>query len=121
MPMIIRDHGQFLEHVRVGTLFWYLCSRDGEYTLQGPHIVEKFTAPDQDLPICQVLTWLVSMSDQRVFGAPQKDTAKLLQELTTVDDLFRNGGVVLTTEAEAKACHLGTLLQRGPADVTLPR
>ncbi len=119
--MIIRDHGQFLEHVRVGTLFWYLCSRDGEYTLQGPHIVEKFTAPDQDLPICQVLTWLVSMSDQRVFGAPQKDTAKLLQELTTVDDLFRNGGVVLTTEAEAKACHLGTLLQRGPADVTLPR
>jgi hypothetical protein len=39
------------------------------------------------------------------------------EELTTVDDFFHNGGVVLTTEAEAKACHLGTLLRRGPADV----
>ena len=114
--MIILDRAQFLEHVRVGTVFWYLCSRDGEYTLQGPHIVENFTAPDQDLPM-QVLTWLVSMSDQRIFDAPQKDTAKLLQELTIVDDIFRNGGVVLTTEAEARACHLGTVLQRGPADV----
>ena len=114
--MIILDRAQFLEHVRVGTVFWYLCSRDGEYTLQGPHIVEKFTAPGQDLPT-RVLTWLVSMSDQRIFDAPQKDTAKLLQELTTVDDIFRNDGVVLTTEAEAKACHLGTLLQRGSADV----
>ena len=114
--MIILDSAQFLEHVQVGTLFWYLCSRDGEYTLHGPHIVEKFTAPGQDLPM-RVLTWLVSISDQRIFDAPQKDTAKLLQELTTVDDIFRNGGVVLTTEAEAKACHLGTVLQRGPADV----
>jgi hypothetical protein len=43
------------------------------------------------------------VSDQRIFGAPQQDTAKLLQELTTVDDLFRDGGVVLTTEAEAEA------------------
>jgi hypothetical protein len=25
--------------------------------------------------------------------------------------------VVLTTEAEAKACHLGTMLQRGPTEV----
>ena len=116
--MIILDSAQFLEHVQVGTLFWYLCSRDGEYTLHGPHIVEKFTAPGQDLSTCRVLTWLVSISDQRIFGAPKKDTAKLLQELTIVDDLFHNGGVVLTTEAEAKACHLGTMLQRGgPADV----
>ena len=116
--MIILDRAQFLEHVRVGTVFWYLYSHDGEYTLHGPHIVEKFTTPDQDFPMWRVLTWLVSISDQRIFGALQKDTAKLLQELTTVDDFFHNGGVVLTTEAEAKACLLGTLLQRGPADVT---
>ena len=116
--MIVLDCAQFLEHVRVGTVFWYVYSHDGEYTLHGPHIVEKFTAPDQDFPVWRVLTWLVSISDQRIFGALQKDTAKLLQELTTVDDFFRNGGVVLTTEAEAKACLLGTLLQRGPADVT---
>ncbi len=113
--MIVLDRAQFLEHVRVGTVFWYLCSHDEEYTLHGPHIVEKFTAPDQDLPTWRVLTWLVSMSDQRVFGAPQRDTAKLLQELTTVDDLFRGGGVVLTTEAEAEACHRGTVLRRGLA------
>ena len=43
--MIILDRAQLLEHVRVGTVFWYLCSHDGEYTLHGPHIVEKFTAP----------------------------------------------------------------------------
>ena len=115
--MIIFDCARFLEHVRVGTVFWYLCSHDGEYTLHGPHIVEKFTAPGQDFPMWRVLTWLISISDQRIFGAPEKDTAKLLQELTTVDDFFHNGGVVLTTEAEAKACHLGTMLQRGPADV----
>jgi hypothetical protein len=115
--MIILDRAQFLEHVRVGTVFWYLCSHDDEYTLHGPHIVEKFTVPDQDFPTWRVLTWLVSISDQRIFGAPEKDTAKLLQELTTVDDLFHNGGVVLTTEAEAKACHLGAMLQRGPADM----
>jgi hypothetical protein len=66
----------------------------------------------------QVLVWLVSVSDQQVFGAPQEDTAKLLQELTVVDDFFRNDGVVLTTEAEAEACHLGTKLQRGPIQVT---
>ena len=114
--MIILDRARFLEHVGVGTVFWYLCSRDGEYTLHGPHIVEKLTAPDQDFPTARVLTWLVSISDQRIFGAPQQYTAKLLQELTTVDDLFHDGGVVLTTEAEAKACHLGTMLQRGPAE-----
>jgi hypothetical protein len=96
---------------------WYLRSRDGGHTLHGPHIVERLTAPDQDRPAWRVLAWLVSVSDQRVFGAPRQDTAKLLQELTTVDDIFRNGGVVLTTEAEAKACHLGTVLQRGLADV----
>ena len=115
--MIILDRAQFLEHVRVGTVFWYLCSHDGEYTLHGPHIVEKFTAPGQEFPMGRILTWLISISDQRIFGAPEKNTAKLLQELTTVDDFFHNGGVVLTTEAEAKACHLGTMLQRGPADV----
>ena len=115
--MIILDRAQFLDHVRVGAVFWYVCSQGNGYTLHGPHIVEKFTAPDQDFPMWRVLTWLVSISDQRIFGAPGKDTAKLLQELTTVDDFFRNGGVVLTTEAEAKACHLGTLLQRGSAEV----
>ena len=115
--MIIRDRAQFLDHVRVGSVFWYVCSQGDGYTLHGPHIVERFTAPDQDFPAWRVLTWLVSMSDQRIFGAPEEDTAKLLQELTAVDDLFRNGGVVLTTEAEAKACYLGTLLQRGSADV----
>jgi hypothetical protein len=115
--MIILDRAQFLDHVRVGAVFWYVCSQGDGYTLHGPHIVERFTAPDQDFPVWRVLTWLVSMSDQRIFGAPEEDTAKLLQELTAVDDLFRNGGVVLTTEAEAKACHLGTLLQRGSAEV----
>ena len=114
--MIITDRARFLEHVRVGTVFWYLRSHDGGHTLHGPQIVERFTAPDQDLPAWRVLTWLVSVSDQRVFGAPQRDTARLLQELTTVDDLFRDGGVVLTTEAEAEACHRGTTLQRRPAD-----
>ena len=118
--MIIPDRARFLEHVRVGTVFWYLRSHDGEHTLHGPHIVEKFTAPDHDRPTWRVLTWLVSVSDQRVFGAPQRDTARLLQELTTVDDLFRDGGVVLTTEAEAEACHLGTVLQHGPADAKRP-
>ena len=113
--MIIPDCARFLEHVRVGTVFWYLRSRDGGHTLHGPHIVERLTAPDQDLPAWRVLTWLVSVSDQRVFGAPRQDTARLLQELTTVDDLFRDGGVVLTTEAEAEACHRGTVLQRGLA------
>jgi hypothetical protein len=117
-PMIIADAAQFLEHVRVGTVFWYLRSQDGEYTLHGPHIVERFVAPGQDASTWQVLVWLVSVSDQRVFGAPQEDTAKLLQELTVVDDFFRNDGVVLTTEAEAEACHLGTKLQRGPIQVT---
>ena len=116
--MIIRDAARFLEHVRVGTVFWYLCHHESEYTLHGPHIVEKFAAPDQDAPTGRVLTWLVSVSDQRIFGAPQQYTAKLLQELTAVDDLFHDGGVVLTTEAEAEACRLGTMLQRGPADVT---
>ncbi len=58
-----------------------------------------------------------SISDQHVFDAPQKDTAKLLQELTAVDDFFRDGGMVLTTEAEAKACHLGTMLQRDHSEV----
>src|ERR671926_1605468 len=111
--MIIADGAQFLEHIRVGTAFWYLHYQDGEYTLHGPHIVEKFGAPNQDAPMWQVLIWLVSVSDQRVFGAPQEDTIKLLQELTAVDDFFHNGGVVLTTEAEAKACHLGTMLQGG--------
>src|SRR3954454_17780985 len=115
--MIITDGAQFLEHVRVGTVFWYLHSQDGEYTLHGPHIVEKFVAPGQDASRWQVLVWLVSVSDQRVFGTPREDTAKLLQELTAVDDFFRDGGVVLTTEAEAEACHLGTLLQRGSAEV----
>ena len=114
--MIIPDCARFLEHVRVGTVFWYLRSHDGGYTLHGPHIVERLTAPDQDLPAWRVLAWLVSVSDQRVFGAPRQDTARLLQELTTVDDLFRDGGVVLTTEAEAEACHLGTTLRRRPAD-----
>jgi hypothetical protein len=117
-PMIISDSTQFLGHVRVGTVFWYLHSQDGEYTLHGPHIVERFVAaPDQDTSTWQVLIWLVSVSDQRIFGAPQEDTAKLLQELTVVDDFFRNGGVVLTTEAEAVACHLGTKLQRGSMEV----
>ena len=116
--MIIADAAQFLEHVRVGTVFWYLRSQDGEYTLHGPHIVERFVAPGQDASMWQVLIWLVSISDQQVFGAPQEDTAKLLQELTVVDDFFRNDGVVLTTEAEAEACHLGTKLQRGPIQVT---
>ena len=115
--MIISDGAQFLEHVGVGRVFWYLHSQDGEYTLHGPHIVERFVAPDQDAPAWQVLIWLVSVSDQRVFGAPREDTAKLLQELTAVDDFFRGGGVVLTTEAEARACHLGTMLQRGPTAV----
>ena len=115
--MIISDGAQFLEHVRVGTVFWYLHSQDGEYTLHGPQIVEKFVAPSHDAPVWQVLIWLVSVSDQRVFGAPREDTAKLLQELTAVDDFFHNSGVVLTTEAEAKACHLGTMLQRGPTEV----
>ena len=115
--MIIADAAQFLEHVRVGTVFWYLRSQDGEYTLHGPHIVERFVAPGQDASTWQVLVWLVSVSDQRVFGAPQEDTAKLLQELTVVDDFFGNGGVVLTTEAEAKACYLGTKLQRGHSEV----
>jgi len=117
-PMIIADAAQFLEHVRVGTVFWYLRSQDGEYTLHGPHIVERFVAPGQDASTWQVLVWLVSVSDQRIFGAPQEDTAKLLQELTVVDDFFGDGGVVLTTEAEAEACHLGTKLRRGPIDVT---
>ena len=36
--MIILDRAQFLEHVRVGTVFWYLSSHDGEYTLHGPHL-----------------------------------------------------------------------------------
>jgi hypothetical protein len=115
--MIIADTAQFLEHVRAGTVFWYLHYQDGEYTLHGPHIVEKFVAPNQDAPMWQVLIWLVSISDQRVFGAPQEDTAKLLQELTAVDDFFRDGGMVLTTEAEAKACHLGTMLQRDHSEV----
>jgi hypothetical protein len=115
--MIIADAVQFLEHVRVGTVFWYLHSQDGEYTLHGPHIVERFVAPDQDTSMWQVLIWLVSISDQRVFGTPQEDTAKLLQELTVVDDFFGNGGVVLTTEAEAEACYLGTKLQRGPTEL----
>ena len=112
--MIIADTAQFLEHVRAGTVFWYLHYQDGEYTLHGPHIVEKLVAPNQDAPMWQVLIWLVSVSDQRIFGAPQEDTAKLLQELTVVDEFFGNGGVVLTTEAEAEACYLGTKLQRGP-------
>ena len=112
--MIIADAAQFLEHVRVGTVFWYLRSQDGEYTLHGPHIVERFVASGQDASMWQVLIWLVSISDQRIFGAPQEDTAKLLQELTVVDEFFGNGGVVLTTEAEAEACYLGTKLQRGP-------
>ena len=116
--MIISDAAQFLEHVRVGTVFWYLHAQDGEYTLHGPHIVERFVAPDEDIPMWRVLIWLVSISEQRVFGAPQEDTAKLLQELTVVDDFIRNGGVVLTTEAEAEACYLGTKLQRGPTEVT---
>jgi hypothetical protein len=64
----------------------------------------------------RVLTWLVSVSDQRIFDTPQEDTAKLLQELTTVDDFFQNNGIVLTTEAEATACHLGAMLQRGTTD-----
>jgi hypothetical protein len=115
--MIISNGAQFLEHVRVGMVFWYLHFQAGEYTLHGPHIVEKFVAPDQDAAAWQVLIWLVSISDQRVFGAPREDTAKLLQELTAVDDFFNNGGVVLTTEAEAKACHLGTLLQRSATEV----
>jgi hypothetical protein len=113
-PMIIADAAQFLEHVGVGAVFWYLRSQDGEYTLHGPHIVERFVAPGQDASMWQVLIWLVSVSDQRVFGAAQEDTAKLLQELTVIDDFFGNGGVVLTTEAEAEACYLGTKLQRGP-------
>ena len=70
--MIILDRAQFLDHVRVGTVFWYLCSHDGEYTLHGPHIVEKFTAPGQDFPMWRVLTWLISISDQRIFGAQKK-------------------------------------------------
>ena len=114
--MIIPDRARFLEHVRVGTVFWHLRSRDGGYTLHGPHVVERLTAPDHDRPTWRVLTWLVSVSDQRVFGAPRRDTARLLQELTTVVDLFRDGGVVLTTEAEAEACHRGATLRRGPAD-----
>ena len=68
--MIIFDCARFLEHVRVGTVFWYLCSHDGEYTLHGPHIVEKLTAPGQDFPMWRVLTWLISISDQRI--APKK-------------------------------------------------
>src|SRR5918912_2815408 len=104
--MIISDGAQFLEHIRVGTVFWYLHRRDREYTLHGPHIVEKFVAPNQDTPVWRVLIWLVSISDQRIFGAPQEDTAKLLQELTVVDEFFGDGGVVLTTEAEAEACYL---------------
>jgi hypothetical protein len=116
-PMIIVNCAQFLEHVKTGTVFWYLCSHDGEYTLHGPHIVEKFSEPSPDAPMWRVLTWLVSVSDQRVFGAPQKDTANLLQEVTTVDDFFHNSGVVVTTEAEAKACHLGTILQHGTTEV----
>ena len=114
--MIIVNSAQFLEHVKVGAIFWYLCSHDGEYTLHGPHIVEKFSEASQDTPMWQVLTWLVSVSGQRIFDAPQEDTAKIIQELTTVDDLFQNNGVVVTTEAEAKACHLGTILQRGTTD-----
>ena len=98
-------------------MFWYLRSQDGEYTLHGPHIVERFLAPGQDASTWQVLIWLVSVSDQSVFGAAQEDTAKLLQELTVIDDFFYNGGVVLTTEAEAEACYLGTRLQRGPMEV----
>jgi hypothetical protein len=115
--MIIVDCTQFLEHVKIGTVFWYLSSHDDEYTLHGPHIVEKFSEPSQSALMWRVLTWLVSVSDQRIFGTPQEDTAKLLQELTTVDDFFQNNGVVLTTEAEATACHLGTMLQRGTTDV----
>ncbi len=115
--MIIVNCAQFLEHVKIGTVFWYLCSHDDEYTLHGSHIVEKFSEPSQNAPMWQVLTWLVSVSDQRIFGAPQEDTARLLQELTTVDDFFHNNGVVVTTEAEAKACHLGTILQRGTTNM----
>src|SRR4051812_49611453 len=112
--MIIADAAQFLEHVRVGAVFWYLRSQDGEYTLHGPHIVERFVAPGQDASMWQVLVWLVSVSDQRVFGAAQEDTAKLLQELTVVDDFFGNGGGGLTPPAEAQTRYLGTRLQRGP-------
>jgi hypothetical protein len=36
--MIIPDRARFLEHVRVGTVFWYLRSHDGGYTLHGPHM-----------------------------------------------------------------------------------
>jgi hypothetical protein len=115
--MIIVNCTQFLEHVKIGTVFWYLCSHDDVYTLHGPYIVEKFSEPSQSAPMWRVLTWLVSVSDQRIFDTPQEDTAKLLQELTTVDDFFHNNGVVLTTEAEATACYFGTMLQRDTTDV----
>ncbi len=115
--MIIVNCAQFLEHIKIGTVFWYLCSHDGEYTLHGPHIAEKFLEPNPDAPMWRVLTWLVSVSNQRVFGAPQEDTANLLQEVTTVDDFFHNSGVVMTTEVEAKACHLGTILQHGTNEI----
>ena len=89
--MIILDRAQFLDHVRVGR-----CSGTGAPRVMGIPSTAltswKSTAPDQDFPMWRVLTWLVSISDQRIFGAPEKDTAKLLQELTAVDDFFRNGG-----------------------------
>jgi hypothetical protein len=35
--MIIVNCAQFLEHIKIGTVFWYLCARDGEYSLHGPN------------------------------------------------------------------------------------
>jgi hypothetical protein len=116
-PMIIVNCAQFLEHVKIGTVFWYLCSHDGEYTLHGPHIAEKFLEPSPGAPMWRVLTWLVSVSNQSVFGASQEETANLLQEITTVDDFFHNSGIVMTSEVEANACHLGTILQHGTTEV----
>ncbi len=115
--MIIVNCAQFLEYIKIGTVFWHLCSHNGKYTLHGPHIAEKFLEPSPDTPMWRVLTWLVSVSNQCVFGAPQENTANLLQEVTTVDDFFHNSGVVMTTEAEANACHLGTILQHGTTEV----
>src|SRR3546814_11804545 len=65
-PMIIVNCTQFLEHVKIGTVFWYLCSHDDEYTLHGPHIVEKFSEPSQSAPMWRVLTWLVRSEERRV-------------------------------------------------------
>ena len=48
--MIIVNCAQFLEHIKIGTVFWYLCAHDGEYTLHGPHIAEKFLEPSPGYP-----------------------------------------------------------------------